>query len=347
MVVAHATPRPRRRRPAADLSRGPGADARQGRAGGGPPRRRPCATISSSRPATSAAPMMVRARTPSTPARCHSQDGMRRPGLPRAGTPASRPARARGRAAEPAAAGTARPAGPPRRRPSARAPREPGPRAPGRTGRSGAPGCRRASSRSTGCAGLNPDGSSRAPSSSGSVATQPGGARTPGRRGDRGRGLPRVPGPAAHRPGTGPPVTGPPVTGPPVTRSVPGPSGVSEVRQIAPASSTRNAGSPRAAPVHGQHAADVDRERRQPAALDVLAVAGHPATALRRQPRTAGWWAPALTPGQTRSPQRSSLPGRDARRIADDHVSPAPRPSPMRAPTADHAGADLRARRPR
>ena len=94
------------------------------------------ATISSSRPPTRAAPRMVAARTPSAPARCHSQDGMaaqvaaggqtRIPAGagPGAGRPNRRSSRRQARNA------SSRP-------PSAPARPAPAPPAPGRTGRRG------------------------------------------------------------------------------------------------------------------------------------------------------------------------------------------------------------------
>ena len=169
--------------------------------------------LSSSRPATWAAVAIVRARTASAPARCHSHDGIRaqvRAGgktrMPRgAGPGAAEPYRyiriRHARCASMLTTFCSRTAGTrasmtrwlrPMRRPS----------------------CRVASWRSSGCRGRKPSRSSRAPSRSGTVSSSH-----------------AAPGPQASDTMT------PARAG--STRSVAGPSGVSEVRQTAPAPSTR------------------------------------------------------------------------------------------------------------
>ena len=109
-----------------DLGGGPDPDAGQGpQAPVGLGRVQPPAC--SSRPATSAAVMIVRARTPSTPARCQSQDGMRAH-VRGGGTTRIPPGPGPGPGNRRRRAGTARHGGLPARPPSAPGPRAPGPR---------------------------------------------------------------------------------------------------------------------------------------------------------------------------------------------------------------------------
>ena len=192
------------------------------------------------------------------------------------------------------------------------------------------------SSRSTGWAGSKPARSSSAPSAPGSDGQQPGRPRPPGAgaqcRSGGDPGTPRSP----LRAGPAPPAVR---TGParpaPARAPWPGPSGVSEVRQMLPSASTRYAGSPRPRActprVRGRSSAN--GTRHSPAASGSAAWA---ARGVRyRGAGRRGWACPALTrPWRSgRSVGPSSVRARPAsRRAARSRGRCAPRPRSPRRP---------------
>ena len=186
--------------------------------------------ISSSRSATRAAPMIVRARTRSTPARCHAQEGMRDPGtggghtrIPGgAGPGAGSPYRSM-------SIRQARVASAPTTFCSSMAGTSASNTRPDRPIRSA--GCRRSSRAATG-----------APAGSRS-GRRPRPAARAGRRAPRRRRGPR-PSVSTVEPSRAARRTAPSGAARPWTRMVAGPSGVSDVRHTAPDGSTRKAGSP-------------------------------------------------------------------------------------------------------